>query len=448
MIGLRRSLSAGNLVSSPLDRLQRSFPGPNSPASRNIYLFARTAREKERWFHVLRKACTKYSTKSMVSVDRLYPSGTKPNLPPSFNREYYLYLIKEMEFNRLLNNILTSVNDNRSEASGAGSFLWNSIIRPQENLVLMDLGKQIWNQPAHYATSDFVVVANLLTTRIFYDLARDDGWIDLIRKKAQTKIATLHLPHFMDELLLTNIDMGTAVPKVTKIYSPSVDEWGIWLDVEILYEGSMKMTMETHCDLMKIQSTPDPTLMAPSSDGLHAMRMLSVRNTPNKYYDEDVPLSPELSPDEDFGNKIEVRSKKRTGKKTARKLLGIVDRFAHSKAAKKFTEIKKVRKTIEKISAKTITINVDVSYVHGTLAVNIPAPPSDRIWYGFRSPPEMKIKTVPQIGDRTIDISMLSDFMESNVKLILAKHVVLPNMDDLVIPTITGDPLLRGPINT
>ena len=184
----------------------------------------------------------------------------------------------------------------------------------------------------------------------------------------------------MDELSLTNLDMGSATPKITKIYSPSVDEWGIWLDVEILYEGSMKMTMETHCDLMKLQSNPDPTFTAPSTDGMHACRMLSMRNTPNAYYDEDVPLSPELSPDEDFGTKIEVRSKKKTGKKTARKLLGFADRLVHSKLAKKVTSIKKVRKQIDKITEKTITINVDVTYVSGILAINIPAPPSDRIW--------------------------------------------------------------------
>ena len=96
-----------------------------------------------------------------------------------------------MEFNRLLDGILTSVNDNRSEDSS--SLFSGSIIRPKENIVLMDLGKQRWQQPAHFATSDFVVITNLLTAKIFYDLSRDDGWVKLIIQKAQTKIATLHV---------------------------------------------------------------------------------------------------------------------------------------------------------------------------------------------------------------------------------------------------------------
>lgn len=269
----------------------------------------------------------------------------------------------------------------------------------------------------------------------------------LLIYKARFDSKPFQLPHFMEELVLTEIDMGSDVPKVTKMYSPYVDEWGIWLDVEILYEGSMKITMETRCDLMKLQTNPDPTLVAPSTDGPWACRMLSMRNTPNAYYDPDVPLSPEMSPDEDFGTLREARSKKRTGKKRARKLIGLVDRVVHSKIAKKVTEIKPIRKTIEKISAKTITINVEITYVSGIMAVNIPSPPSDRVWYGFREPPEMKVKTVPQIGDHTIDFSKLSDFMESSVKLLMNKHVVLPNMDDLAIPTITGDPLLKNDLS-
>jgi len=40
----------------------------------------------------------------------------------------------------------------------------------------------------------------------------------------------------------------------------------------------------------------------------------------------------------------------------------------------------------------------------------------------------MSIKAVPQVGDRTVVLSTISDWIESKIQLLLEKVLVVPNM--------------------
>ena len=44
-----------------------------------------------------------------------------------------------------------------------------------------------------------------------------------------------------------------------KVYKPTVDEWGIWCDFEIKYNGLIKLGLETRVNLMKLKSVSEST---------------------------------------------------------------------------------------------------------------------------------------------------------------------------------------------
>jgi hypothetical protein len=44
----------------------------------------------------------------------------------------------------------------------------------------------------------------------------------------------------------------------------------------------------------------------------------------------------------------------------------------------------------------------------------------------------MSMRAIPQVGDRSVVYSALSDWIENKLQLILEKNLVLPNMDDVV----------------
>ena len=69
------------------------------------------------------------------------------------------------------------------------------------------------------------------------------------------------------------------------------------------------------------------------------------------------------------------------GGSTGRKFLRFVDMIAKSKYFQKATENEYIKKKITEVSNMPLVLTVEVQELSGTLAVNIPPPPTDRIWY-------------------------------------------------------------------
>ena len=68
------------------------------------------------------------------------------------------------------------------------------------------------------------------------------------------------------------------------------------------------------------------------------------------------------------------------GGKTGRKILRFVDKIAKSKYFQKATENEFIKKKFEEMSNTPLLLTVEVQELSGTLVVNIPPPPTDRIW--------------------------------------------------------------------
>jgi hypothetical protein len=105
----------------------------------------------------------------------------------------------------------------------------------------------------------------------------------------------------------------------------------------------------------------------------------------------------------------------REKKKSGKKVLNFIDKITNSHFFKEASELKPIRKLMEEVSSTRLMLNVEVTKLEGTMTINLAPPPSDRLWYSFRRVPEMSIHAVPQIGDRTVVFSTLSDWIEKLV---------------------------------
>uniref|UniRef100_A0A915DLU3 SMP-LTD domain-containing protein n=1 Tax=Ditylenchus dipsaci TaxID=166011 RepID=A0A915DLU3_9BILA len=392
-----------------------------SGSSRTIWLFARNGREKEIWFHKLRKASKEF----LCPTEKCdIASGISVQMPSidkiKEHRDYYLYLLQDVEFSNQLNQIKDE-----------------PIIRSDQSLkntVLMDLGYYQRTQFEGEKNTRLTAIFNLLAVRICYDFARDDFWVGLIRERVQMKIGAVHLPYFIESLKLEKFDLGTAVPNILKVYAPMLDQWGIWLDFDIKYDGLVQLTIVTQADLTKLNDENTE-----SEDELAKASYFG-------YSDLDLPLSPEDEPDdEDYGKDIsEEKLEEKSKKKPGRKIMKIIDKITHSDLFKSASELKLVRKAMEEISDTQLVINVEITELQGTMMLNIPPPPSDRLWYGFRETPKMSVKVVPQVGEKSVNFSAVSDLIEAKLVNIIQNLLVFPNLDDIVVPLLSGNDLLHG----
>jgi len=63
-----------------------------------------------------------------------------------------------------------------------------------------------------------------------------------------------------------------------------------------------------------------------------------------------------------------------------KKLLQFVDKISQSRYFQQATDNRYIRRAMEEVSNTRLVLDVELRSVVGTLAINIPPPPTDRFW--------------------------------------------------------------------
>ncbi|KAK6034236.1 hypothetical protein COOONC_28259 [Cooperia oncophora] len=454
----RSSFGRASSFSDVPGYLNESIHRPGKEKS--IYLFGRAAREKERWFHLLREACAQSERSRKPRTLRSFSVAE----PATVVSSLYLLEAEHREGadgphkSSLQRPIQNGVNETPTKSLSGPMFedavyrrihtqfaeqisimLGYGVAPPEQgSTVSLDLGTLKWKPASPEENSDLVESINSVGTRIFFDFCRDEFWANQVKQKIQSKLATIHLPYFIETLELSSLTLGRTAPKIVGVYTPKLNEWGIWVDLEMKYGGGIRLVLQTSVNLLKLHHGSSKV-----ETERKLSRLSSAMAYPTSHYsDEELPESPESSPDEDFGAKNNLEgpsTKERTGKK----IISLVERAAQSSFFQKAAKFPKVAKLIEDVSSTPLILNVEVEMLEGPITINIPPPPSDRLWYAFRRPPIASIKAVPQVGDRSVDMTTVSDWIESKLRLLIEKNLVCPNMDDIILPVMSGNDLLR-----
>ncbi|XP_074870386.1 testis-expressed protein 2 [Carettochelys insculpta] len=424
---------------------------PTSQKDQILYLFGRTGREKEEWFRrFLLASKFKSEVKKPLSL-----CGNKPGFLPSHSRtnsQSGILTHSRSSSKGSTEEIMSQPKQKELAGNVRQKMLLDYNVYmakcvPQENKspVVSPVCSADSSPTSVKKLTDIHVEAeeeereawvNALLGRIFWDFLGEKYWSDLVSKKIQMKLSKIKLPYFMNELTLTELDMGVAVPKMLQAFKPSVDHKGLWIDLEISYNGSFLMTLETKMNLTKLGKEPLVEELKVGEIGKEGFR-------PRAYClaDSDEESSSAGSSEEDDAPEVMGGEKQVTpgaegyvgGHRTS-KIMRIVDKITKSKYFQKATETEFIKKKIEEVSNTPLLLTVEVQECKGTLAVNIPPPPTDRIWYGFRRPPYLELKARPKLGEREVTLVHVTDWIEKKLGQEFQKIFVMPNMDDIYIP--------------
>ncbi|XP_014644647.1 PREDICTED: testis-expressed sequence 2 protein isoform X1 [Ceratotherium simum simum] len=434
-----------------------------------LYLFGRTGREKEEWF---RRFILASKPKSEIKKPPGI-SGSKPGVLPSHSRHNspsghlthsrssskgsVEEIMSQPKQKELVGNVRQKMLLDYSVYMARCVPQENQ--SPQRSPVLSaesspTAGKKLPEAPPSEEEEQEAWV-NALLGRMFWDFLGEKYWSDLVSKKIQMKLSKIKLPYFMNELTLTELDMGMAVPKILQAFKPYVDHQGLWIDLEMSYNGSFLMTLETKMNLTKLGKEPLVEALKVGEIGKEGCR-------PRAYClaDSDEESSSAGSSDEDDAPEPSAGDKPLlpgaegyVGGHRTSKIMRFVDKITKSKYFQKATETEFIKKKIEEVSNTPLLLTVEVQECRGTLAVNIPPPPTDRIWYGFRKPPFVELKARPKLGEREVTLVHVTDWIEKKLEQEFQKVFVMPNMDDVYIPIMHSamDPrstssLLKDPL--
>ncbi|XP_057569886.1 testis-expressed protein 2 isoform X2 [Hippopotamus amphibius kiboko] len=235
-----------------------------------LYLFGRTGREKEEWFRrFILASKLKSETKKPPGV-----SGSKPGVLPSHSRHNSPsgHLTHSRSSSKgSVEEIMSQPKQKELVGSVRQKMLLDYSVYmarcvPQENRSPQrspvqsaesspTAGKKLPEAPPSEEEEQEAWV-NALLGRMFWDFLGEKYWSDLVSKKIQMKLSKIKLPYFMNELTLTELDVGVAVPKILQAFKPYVDHQGLWIDLEMSYNGSFLMTLETKMNLTKLGKEP------------------------------------------------------------------------------------------------------------------------------------------------------------------------------------------------
>nr|XP_006125232.1 testis-expressed protein 2 [Pelodiscus sinensis] len=424
---------------------------PISQKDQILYLFGRTGRDKEEWFRrFLLASKLKSEVKKPLSL-----CGNKPGFLTSHSRtnsQSGILTHSRSSSKGSVEEIMSQPKQKELASNVRQKMLLDYSVYmakcvPQENKspVVSPVGsadssptsvKKLPDSHTEAEVEERETWVNALLGRIFWDFLGEKYWSDLVSKKIQMKLSKIKLPYFMNELTLTELDMGVAVPKILQAFKPYVDHKGLWIDLEMSYNGSFLMTLETKMNLTKLGKEPLGEALKVGEIGKEGCR-------PRAYClaDSDEESSSAGSSEEDDAPEVMGGEKQMNpgaegyvgGHRTS-KIMRLVDKITKSKYFQKATETEFIKKKIEEVSNTPLLLTVEVQECKGTLAVNIPPPPTDRIWYGFRRPPYLELKARPKLGEREVTLVHVTDWIEKKLEQEFQKIFVMPNMDDVYIP--------------
>ncbi|XP_046820286.1 testis-expressed protein 2 [Vespa crabro] len=370
-----------------------------------LFIFARADRQKEDWYRrlIIAASCKKRNSiptmndnlNQSLSQQTINESKVPTSPSPAFDRP------PELNYNAYMTQYLDTVSTTPT----------TEIDSP---LSMYDI---TW--------------LNCLLGRILFDMHKCSETINLIQDKIQRKLSNIKLPYFMESLLISDMLIGQRAPFIQDTSKPIIDERGLWIDLNVLYKGCLTMTIETKLNLMKL--TRAGSMSSNSSDVIAGEKSKTIRSP---MFDSDVEDSPETSTEDDDKSSMTMCTTSKDTPSTqssGKKFLSMVDRLAASKYFQHATELSYVRKAMEGVSNTEIRLTVSVSGIEGCLSINIPPPPSDRLWYGFKPTPRISITVTPAVGERIVNIGYVTKWIETKLLREFEKIVVLPNMDDLII---------------
>jgi hypothetical protein len=380
-----------------------------------LILFARTDREKEEWFQLFKKASAKklLDSSNYIKQNRYVKQDSSTKLESNNNSSKEISLNSTMKLVYCANSdkIIYKIQQTKSADKPNG----DDEIEPNETA-----GKNAPSSHEVQTESGFLYDASLnfmntFLIRIFADFFTHKQWISLIQNKIQNKLSKIKLPYFIEGLKVVDLDLGSVIPIIRQSSEPWCDKLkGLWVHLDIDYSGGLQITLSTKLNLMKLKSTPNNIELS----DLSRKKEDSVKKDRSAIYNSDEEDSPESSGDEyvhtDFFNDEESKLIEQAN--PTKKILNLVNKIAASNYFQKATENKYIKMAMENVSNCQLVLNIEVKKITGTLALNIPPHPSDRLWYGFVSPPVLTLVPTPQVGEKEVSYTAISDFIADKLK--------------------------------
>lgn len=258
---------------------------------------------------------------------------------------------------------------------------------------------------------------NALLARFFYDFLRSPKWTHEVKQLIDKKLFFMRKPKMVQSLLVKELDLGNSLPVINHASSPVLDRQGLWVDLDISFTGNVVITIEAFINLLKMGKSGHD--VESNRSGAPSRRFpFKSTNRPHDMFDSDGDDSGESSESEEelvleeAGGKLKPMKESESQDKR-----GKIFKYADAIAKSSVMRNKHVQKVVGNIAATPFVLTVEIKHVVGSVAVNFPPVPNDRVWIGFRTNPEIDINAKPKVGQRVVSLSQVTGWIKKKLLL-------------------------------
>jgi len=312
---------------------------------------------------------------------------------------------------------------------------------------------------------------NVFLNRIFYDIHKSEEVKSLLKNRIHNKLLKIKITQWFKTFELRDINMGSCLPRVSKISNVHQTDRGLWVELGVEYNGVASATIET-CGLnlgeedagqgsvqLKALLDEEETalpLQSEDKDGRKiSSRIEAATNSEEEdSAEEDSEDSQELPVDPQAAVLATSASQEAAMGALAASRARWWEVVGNSEIVK--SGIKRVSNSEwwKQKTSKKMTLHLEIVSLAGVIVLNIPPPPSDRLWYSFKERPELGLRIVPYYGDVKLgeDNTFFSSAVNKTIEVVVRrlkeeihKFVLLPNMDDIPIRIMDPFPTSNAP---
>ncbi|KAI3907867.1 hypothetical protein MKW92_049405 [Papaver armeniacum] len=91
------------------------------------------------------------------------------------------------------------------------------------------------------------------------------------------------------------------------------------------------------------------------------------------------------------------------------------------------------------VSQVPISLGIRIASVRGTLRIHIKPPPSDQLWFGFTSMPDIQFDLDSSVGDHKITSGHVAVILGNRFKAAIRDMLVLPNCEGVCVPWMLAE---------
>ncbi|KAL9996502.1 putative synaptotagmin-like mitochondrial-lipid-binding domain-containing protein [Helianthus debilis subsp. tardiflorus] len=420
--------------------------------SKLFYLYFETSCEKESWCKVLRLASCDdkekliwfYKSRAefhnyLASLNVEYPSFLKPST--GINPEIGDRSVKVDGSSSKVRHFLKKLTKKTSKTAkedkknsensvGGSSKLSQTEKKPNEGVeekVIQamipksvpsgsrNLGSQNSDTDSNdkMCRDDGTLCCNLLISRLFFDAKSSVDLRNLMQAHIQRMLSIARTPSFVGEIICTGVNPGVIPPYIHGMrVVPSDLKEVVAMELDIEYYGGAVLDIETRIEMQELENSDSKSVDDVTTDLLEGF----------EHYGEQIKLN------EQTNQAVEHKDDERHKLEETKGFKG------NEQTASTLPKWKSVINSVAKqVSQVPLSLAIRVTTLRGTLKVYIKPPPSDQIWFGFTSMPDIDFSLESAVGDHKITSGHIALFIINKFKGAIRETMVLPNCESATV---------------